>query len=239
MSGKNVLLIGASGDIGSAVATRLGNENYQLILHYNQNRGRIDEFREKVKPESVLMEVQADLSQEREIKKLLTEVVFPVDHIIFANGNAYYGLLQDTPETVIDDMLSIHVKAPILITKALLPAMLQKRKGNIIFISSIWGDVGASNEVVYSTVKGAQNSFVKALAKEVGVSGISVNAISPGFIDTKMNQHLSETEKELILSSIPVNRAGKPSEISHLIHFLLSSESSYIQGEVIGINGGW
>src|SRR5699024_1279096 len=138
----------------------------------------------------ILTEIQADLSRDSDIKTLLTELVFPVDHIVFASGNAYHGLLQETSETVMDDMISIHVKAPMIISKFLLPAMIKQKYGKIIFITSIWGDVGASNEVVYSTVKGAQNSFVKALAKEVGSSGISVNGVSPGFIDDMISIHV-------------------------------------------------
>src|SRR5690625_2842246 len=95
-----------------------------------------------------------------------------------------------------EDMVTLHVKSPWILTQKLLPAMIKRRSGKIIFITSIWGNTGASNEVIYSSVKGAQNSFVKALAKEVGPNGISVNAVSPGFIDTKMNQHLLEDERE-------------------------------------------
>lgn len=108
-----------------------------------------------------------------------------------------------------------------------------------MLITSIWGSVGASNEVMYSSVKGAQNSFVKALAKEVAPSGVSVNAISPGFIETKMNGHLSPVEKDSIMAQIPMNRAGKPEEIAHTVRFLIDEKSNYIQGEIIEINGGW
>lgn len=237
--GRNVLIIGASGDIGSAIALKLGNEGYQLLLHYHQNRGRIKDIRAQLKPDLILSEIQADLSQNQGVKGLITEIVFQVDHIIFACGNAYYGLLQDTSEETMDEMLSIHVKAPMLITKYLLPGMVQQKYGNVIFITSIWGEIGASNEVVYSTVKGAQNSFVKSLAKEVGASGISINAVSPGFIDTKMNKHLSEKEKEMVIYDIPLNRAGSPEEVAHLVHFLIAQPSNYIHGEIIGIDGGW
>src|SRR5699024_4869550 len=121
----------------------------------------------------------------------------------------------------------------------LLPSMIQKKAGKIVFITSIWGDVGASHEVVYSAVKGAQNIFVKALAKEVAPSGISINAVSPGFIDTKMNRHLIMKEIETIISEIPMNRAGSSSEIAYTVSFLLDNISSYIQGEIIGVYGGW
>ena len=159
--------------------------------------------------------------------------------VIFASGNAEFRLFQETSDELMDQMLNLHVKAPWKITRQVLPTMIQQHFGNIIFITSIWGNVGASYEVVYSSVKGAQNSFVKALAKEVGPSGVSVNAISPGFIDTKMNRLLSEEEKAQVISEIPVNRAGLPSEIAHAVSFLLDEKSRYIQGEILNVNGGW
>src|SRR5699024_2917348 len=116
----------------------------------------------------ILTEIQADLSRDSDIKTLLTELVFPVDHIVFASGNAYHGLLQETSETVMDDMISIHVKAPMIISKFLLPALIKQTYIKIIFITLFWGDVVSINEVVYSKIKGAQNIFVKTLAKEVG-----------------------------------------------------------------------
>src|SRR5699024_2740788 len=139
----------------------------------------------------------------------------------------------------IDEMLTIHVKAPMMITKHLLPEMIRNKSGRIIFITSIWGEVGASNEVVYSALKGAQNTFVKALAKEVGASGITVNAVSPGYIDTKMNGHLLAEEKDSILAEIPVHRAGTSKEVAHTISFLMHEQAGYINGEIIGMNGGW
>src|SRR5699024_6474423 len=109
----------------------------------------------------------------------------------------------------------------------------------IIFITSIWGDIGASNEVIYSSVKGAQNSFVRALANEIGPSGVSVNAVSPGFIDTKMNNHLQNEEKESIICSIPLIRSVLSSDVSHTVSFLMDEKYSYIQGEIVHITGGW
>lgn len=237
--GKNVLIIGASGDIGIAITERLVNDGYAVLLHYNKNRENIDRLRKTLNKESVLAVIQGDLTSNDEIKHFLTKLILPVDHIIFASGNAHFGLLQDTKEADMDDMLTLHVKAPWMITKHLLPAMIHNRAGKIIFITSIWGEVGASYEVIYSSVKGAQNTFVKALAKEVALSGISVNAISPGFIETKMNGHLSAEEKQAIIDEIPMNRAGLPGEIAHSVRFLLDEESSYIQGEIINITGGW
>ncbi|MDY0405821.1 SDR family oxidoreductase [Virgibacillus sp. 179-BFC.A HS] len=237
--GKNVLLVGASGDIGSSIAEKLAASGYQLILHYNSHEENIEKIKSRVHPSCILMVVQADLRKRAAIEKLISQLVFQVDHIVFASGQAYYGLFQDTSERQMDEMLAVHVKAPWLITQKLLPSMIRNKSGSIVFITSIWGDIGASGEVVYSSVKGAQNSFVKALAKELGPSNISVNAISPGFISTKMNSHLSEEERLEVISEIPLNRAGNPEEIANLVAFLLEGKASYIHGEIIHINGGW
>ncbi|MEN2766382.1 elongation factor P 5-aminopentanone reductase [Ornithinibacillus xuwenensis] len=236
--GKNVLVIGASGDIGRAIATQLEKEGYDLILHYHQNLDAIHDIRVRMKPESVLDVIKADLSKPNGENALLNQIVYPIHSIVFASGIALYGLFQDTTEIAMDQMIAIHVKAPMAITKALLPSMIRNKAGKIVFISSIWGEVGASHEVLYSAVKGAQNSFVKALAKEVGPCGIHVNAISPGYIKSKMNQLEPDEENEL-LQEIPLGRAGRPSDVANAVSFLLGDKSSYIQGEIIRITGGW
>lgn len=239
MKQKNVLILGASGDIGSEIARELAAEGYSLILHYHQNRAPIEAICEHVPIEAVLQTVQADLRTEADVDKLFAEVSFAVHGLIIVSGTAQFGLFQDIKQAEMDKMLTLHVTAPLRITQHYLPEMIQGQTGNIIFITSKWGTVGSSNEVIYSTVKGAQNSFVKALSKEVGPSGVNVNAISPGFIDTKMNKHLLADERDVILSQIPLNRAGSPADVAHIVKFLLDEKSSYIQGEIINITGGW
>jgi 3-oxoacyl-[acyl-carrier protein] reductase len=236
--GKNILIVGASGDIGTAIARQLLEAGHQLLLHYHTNKQIINELC-KEHGEAILAIYQADLSNEQDCKRFLKMLEISIDGIVFASGKAYYGLFQETSETTMDEMIQLYVKSPWLITKQLLPKMIFKQTGTILFITSIWGEQGASNEVVYSAVKGAQNSFVKALAKEVAPSGISVNAISPGFIDTKMNGHLCEKERAAIFKEIPQNRAGTPDDIAYMARFLFSDESSYIQGAIIDITGGW
>src|SRR5690625_2562005 len=236
--GKNVLIIGASGDIGISVAEELAKEGFQLILHYHKNKKAIERFKKHHYP-CVLTEIKADLSTTSGVETLLTNLVFHVDSVVFAGGTGHHALFQDITEHTIESMLFLHVKAPLLITKDLIQPMIQKQSGNIVFITSIWGSVGSSHEVIYSTVKGAQDSFVKALAKEVAPCNISVNGVSPGFIATKMNDHLSPEEKEAMTSNIPMNRPGKPKEIAHIVAFLLDKKSSYIQGEIIQVTGGW
>ncbi|HET7658455.1 MAG TPA: SDR family oxidoreductase, partial [Bacillales bacterium] len=135
--------------------------------------------------------------------------------------------------------VQLHVSSPFLLTKELLTDMISAKNGKIIVISSIWGLVGASTEVLYSTVKGALNTFVKALAKEVAPSGISVNGIAPGAIETQMLDHLTEEEKAMLCDEIPMGRFGKPIEVADLAVFLASDSASYINGQIISINGAW
>ncbi|WP_337020563.1 SDR family NAD(P)-dependent oxidoreductase, partial [Oceanobacillus massiliensis] len=128
MTGKNVLIIGASGDIGIAIAERLAMDGYNILLHYNQNRQKIDALREKLSAETILSVIQADLSRSDEIRHFLTKLVLPVDYVVFAGGGAHYGLFQDTAEDVMDNMLTLHVKAPWMISKYLLPSMIQRKR---------------------------------------------------------------------------------------------------------------
>lgn len=236
---ENVLVIGASGDIGRAIVQELAKDDYSLLLHYHKNTEGIKELTNSLPSERVLGVYQANLTSKTEIKNMLDNIVYPVHSIIFVSGLADNNLFQETTEEMMDYMLSLHVKAPWKITQHFLQPMIRKQYGKIIFITSIWGEVGASNEVIYSSVKGAQNSFVKALAKEVGPSGVFVNGISPGFINTKMNNHLNNDDIENIVSEIPLNRVGLPKDVANAVNFLMSDQASYIQGDIIKVTGGW
>lgn len=237
--GKTCLITGASGDIGVSIATSFAEKGYQLILHYHQNENVIQKMEEQLPHGAVLQTIKSDLSKTKEITELCHTLEHHVDTVVFASGVSLVKLFQDVTDNEMDLMYNVHVKAPWMIARHLLPSMIQKRVGNIIVISSIWGDVGASCEVLYSTVKGAQDSFVKALAKEVGPSGVSVNGIRPGIIETKMNRHLSDEDKQEIIDEIPVNRMGQPADIAHTALFLADERSSYIHGEMINVTGAW
>lgn len=236
---ENVLIIGASGDIGASITKYLANSGYQLLLHYHSNQAVIDDLWKDIEAEQILQIIQADLSHQEGIKELLASLVFNVDIIIFASGRATFGLFQEMSEETIDEMLMLHVKAPLIITKQLLPGMIRRQRGKIVFITSVWGEVGASNEVLYSTVKGAQNTFVKALAKETMSNGISVHAISPGFIDTKMNADLTLEERDTIFKDIPLKRPGSPVEVSNAVAYLLRTGPGFLNGQIIQVSGGW
>ncbi|MBM7701932.1 elongation factor P 5-aminopentanone reductase [Metabacillus iocasae] len=237
---KFALITGASGGIGTAIARQLAKDGYSLLLHYNQNEETVIALKEELKGtvQTILL-IRADLSQQKGIESFLNQVSVPIDVLIHNSGNTLPGLITDHHNEDIDDMIHLHVTAPYKITKALLPSMIRKKEGNIVVISSIWGLTGASYEVLYSMVKGAQNTFVKALAKEVALSGIRVNAVAPGAIQTKMLSNYTEEDLVMLTEEIPMGRLGYPEEVAQAVSFLISNRSSYVIGEVLSVNGGW
>lgn len=236
---QNVLIIGASGDIGSAIAKERIQKGDQLILHCNANEKALEKLAFGDTKNQILQLIRADLTTADGIEKLLASIAFDVNSIIFANGKTKFQLFQDTSIQSMKEMLTLHVEAPWRITGRLLPFMIRHQAGKIIFITSVWGEAGASNEVLYSTVKGAQNSFVKSLAKEVAPSGIAVHAVSPGFIDTKMNLSLTQEEKQVIYEEIPLKRPGLPGEVAAAVGFLMDQKGLVFTGQVLPVSGGW
>lgn len=236
---KYVLITGASGGIGQAVAYNLASKGYHLYLHYNRNVESIRSLIDKLQPfGGEYLPIHADLAATDGYKKICSQI-FSLDAIIHCGGNDQYGLLVDLKQEQAESLLNVHVLNPLMMTKELLPKMLKKRSGNIIVITSIWGQTGAACEVAYSTAKGAQIAFVKALSKEVALNGIRVNAIAPGAVTTPMMDSFSEEDIELIKEDIPMGRLGHPEEIAKGVAFLLSDDSSYMTGQILAINGGW
>jgi 3-oxoacyl-[acyl-carrier protein] reductase len=236
---KYVLITGASGGIGQALACHLAEKGYYLYLHYNKNEQSIFDLMDKLSPfGGEYIPIHADLAKPDGYKKLCSQI-FSLDAIIYCSGNSQYGLLLDIKQEEAEELMQIHVLSPLMLTKELLPKLLAKGSGNIILITSIWGQTGAACEVAYSTAKGAQIAFVKALSKELALNGIRVNAIAPGAVETKMLEGFTHEELERIAFDIPMGRLGHPDEIAKSAAFLLSDDSSYITGQVLAINGGW
>jgi 3-oxoacyl-[acyl-carrier protein] reductase len=237
--GKYALITGASGGIGQAAALKLASLGYHLYLHFNKNEIAIKELLEQLESfGGEYIPIQANLEDPEGYKKICSQI-FSLDAIIHCSGNSHYGLLVDLKQEEVEALMRVHVINPIMITKELLPKLIKKRSGNIILISSLWGQTGAACEVAYSTAKGAQISFVKALSKEVALSGVRVNAIAPGAVETAMMGKFSEEDIQVLQYEIPMGRLGIPEEIANGVKFLLSNESSYITGHVLSINGGW
>jgi len=237
--GQWILVTGASGGIGQAIAKQLAEEGYSLYLHFHQNQPAMDKLLAALSGYGgEYVPIQADLKQPDAYKKMVGNI-FTIDGIVHASGISTYGLFTDLQDKEMMDLWSVHVQSMMCITRELLPKMLSKQSGNIIVITSIWGQVGAAMEVAYSTVKGAQISFVKALSKELAYNGIRVNAVAPGAIETNMLQSFSPEEMQMIEEEIPMGRVGRPKEVAESISFLLSEKSSYMTGQVLSLNGGW
>lgn len=237
---KYALVTGASGGIGSAVAKEIATLGYSLYLHYHENELALKKVAEELALEGVETHlIKADLSLPSGVEQAVNQIQHPIDTIIHNSGKSVFGLMTDFEQKTIEQMVQLHVSTPYLLTKELLPTMITKRNGNIIVISSIWGITGASCEVLYSMVKGGQISFVKALAKEVALSGIRVNAVAPGAINTNMLKEFTPEDIEGISDEIPMGRIGEPNEVANAVAFLLSDKSSYITGQVLSVNGGW
>lgn len=234
---KWALITGASGGIGQAIAKTLADEGFNLYLHYHRNKAGVQSLADSLSVQSKL--IGADLSSVEGFYQLTEALTHSVDVLILNAGLSHVGLITDLADEEVQKMVQLHITSPFLIAKHLTPSMVRNKYGKMIVISSVWGSVGASCEVLYSMVKGGQNTFVKALAKELAPSGINVNGIAPGTIETNMLHVFSDEDKQAILEEIPMGRFGKPEEIGHAVAFLISDKSSYINGEILNINGAW
>lgn len=189
-----VLITGATGGIGKAISERFAKQGCRLLLHYHQNkREALDmqqEFSKRYNCEVLIC--QADLSIPVGVDELVNQLPYRPHIIVHNAGAAHYGLFRDVSMEDYDRLLQLHLTSPFRLTQQLLSTMLREKWGRIIFVTSVWADKGAAGEVLYSMTKGGVTSLMKALAKELAPSGITVNAVAPGVINTRMNHHLSQ-----------------------------------------------
>lgn len=240
---KVALITGVSGAIGSDTAIKFLKEDFFVVGQYNNGIENIKLLQEKLKEENKIeyfFPVQADFNTADGAKIVARYVIDNFKHadVLVSNAGAdLYKLCTDTTEQEWDKIFNINAKSAFLLAKALLPIMIERKNGSIVFVSSIWGENGASMESVYSASKAALIGFSKSLAKEVSPSGITVNCICPGVIDTPMNDRFTKKEKADLISRTPVGRFGTPKEIAELIYFI--SNSSFITGQTITADGGF
>lgn len=237
----NILITGASRGIGRAVAIEFAKNKHNIIICAKSDLESLKNTKRLVENEGVSCYISlCDVTNEDSVKKFISDsakTIGQTDILINNAGISYIGLLQDMSFEDWNKVLSTNLTSAFLMSKYVIPELLKKQSGHIINISSVWGNIGASMEVAYSASKGGINSFTKALAKELAPSNISVNAISPGFIDTDMNKVFEKDELYAIFEEIPMGRAGKPSEVAKLIYKIAMSD--YITGQIITIDGGW
>jgi 3-oxoacyl-[acyl-carrier protein] reductase len=239
--GQTAIVTGASRGIGRSIAVALGRAGAHVVVNYLKSQEAALEVVDTIlNLGSKAIAVQADVSNPQEVKALVTAATsLGAPQILVNNaGISQSRLLLDTSLEEWDRMLKSNLTAPFLCTKAVLPYMLRTGYGRIVNISSIWGISGGSFEVAYSASKGGIIAFTKALAKEIGPSGITVNAVAPGAIETDMLQGLSEEEVSQLQARTPVGRLGHPDDVANAVVFLASPRTSYITGQVISPNGG-
>jgi len=239
---KIALITGATGAIGNKISHMFAAQGYQLLLHYNSNVNAAKQLQTELTNQYnvKIIIVSADLSKPEGPQTLLAQ--FPdnaIDVLVYNCGAAQYGLLTDFTEQSISETMQLNLLSAISITKAIVPEMVKKKSGKIVMISSVWGEVGASCETVYSAAKGGLNAFVKALSKELAPSQIQVNGVSPGVIATSMINQFSDEEKRELAEDIPAGRFGEPEEVAHAVEFLISKKADYISGHILSVNGSW
>ena len=241
---KNVLITGATGGIGEAIAYAFAKEKYNVALHTNSKPHEAQKNAETLAKEFGVktVAVKADVSKETDVKAMfetLEKSFGKIDVLVNNAGVSLVSMLCDTATEDWDRVMDINLKGTFLCSKEAIKNMVHNKWGRIINISSVWGNVGASCEVAYSASKAGLVGFTKALAKELAPSGITVNAVSPGLIDTKMNAHLSDDDIKELYDEIPVGRMGTPVEVANAVLFLASEGASYITAQNITVDGGW
>ena len=234
---KTAVITGSSRGIGKAIAEEFAKNGYHVILNASKSADELNDAYEEFLSKGYSCEaVLADVSEYEECKKLFIKAP---DVLVNNAGISHIGLFTDMPPESFKHLIDVNLMSAFNCSHIALKTMIRNHCGNIINISSIWGERGASCEVVYSASKGGINSFTKALAKEVGLSGIRVNAISCGVIDTKMNACFDEEEKAALCDEISLARFGKAEEIAKLAYFLAEDDKSgYINGQIITADGG-
>ena len=233
------LITGASHGIGKSIAEAMAQKGYNLILTCSKSCQELIDFSSQLENQYKIICIpkQCD-AKDPEAVRLLFEGIDTLDAVINNAGISYYGLLQDMTPEEWNTVLSTNLSSAFYTSKYAIPMFLEKHAGHIINISSVWGNVGAATEVAYSASKGGLNTFTKALAKELAPSGIQVNALCCGLIETRMNANLSADDKNALLNEIPAGRIGTPEEVAKAVLCLLDMPS-YFTGQTVTMDGGW
>lgn len=243
MDSKTVLITGASRGIGCAAAKLFARHGLGLILNYNRSKTEAEMLREQLTQwgAKVLL-YKADVSDSEQVRNMVTagEQFFGgIDVLVCNAGISGQRLFTDITPREWREMMAVTVDAAYYCCRAVLPGMIRRKSGKIILVSSIWGMVGASCEVHYSTAKAALIGMTKSLAKELGPSNIQVNCVAPGVIDTDMNTALDAAARRELENQTPLGRMGTPEDVAHSIVFLASQKADFITGQVLSPNGGF
>lgn len=240
---KTVLITGASKGIGATMAIRFAEKGYNVVMNYNNSVQSAILLQKSLKESGYsVIAFKANVKNRLDVELMVKETLYrfgSIDILINNAGVANQSLFTDVSEQDWNDIIGVNLTGVFNCCQAVLPHMISQKSGSILNISSMWGEVGASCEVAYSAAKAGVIGLTKALAKEVGPSGITVNCITPGLIDTAMNQNLPIDDVSAMINDTPMGRIGTTNDVASAALYLTSDEATYITGQILGVNGGF
>lgn len=239
---RTVLITGGSRGIGRACVTLFARRGWSVSFFCREREDCARELTESLRGEGCdvrwLRCDVSDRAQVTEAVEALLKTEHHFDALVNNAGVSQIGLMTDMTDDEWNRLFDVNVKGAFHCVQAVLPGMISRRQGAIVNLSSMWGEVGASCEVAYSASKAAVIGLTKALAKEVGPSGVRVNCVSPGVIDTEMNAALTKADLDALAEETPLERIGTAEETARAVLFLAGDDASFITGQVLGVNGG-
>ena len=239
---KVALITGASRGIGRATAGEFAKAGYQVAANFCSSGQAVEEFaRQMAQQGCSVLPCQADVSDPQQVEQMVQTVLQQFGHIdvlVCNAGIAQQKLFTDITPEEWQRMLDVNLSGAFHLCQLALPGMIRRKQGRILTVSSMWGQTGGSCEVHYSAAKAGLIGLTKALAKEEGPSGITVNCVAPGVIETDMMAAFTAEDKAALAEETPVGRLGTPEEVAKLLVFLAGEDAGYITGQVFGVNGG-
>ena len=232
---KTALVTGGSRGIGASVVRGLAAMGCEVVFLYHQDHRAAEEIARETGARAICCNV----SDREQVRAAIGQEPKAFDIVVCNAGVSLVGLFTDMTQQEWECLRGVNLEGVLHTLQAVIPAMVSEKAGSIVLVSSMWGRCGASCEAAYSATKAAVIGLAKSLAKELGPSGIRVNCVAPGVIDTDMNQNLTEADRDSLREETPLMRLGAPEDVAEAVLFLASEKASFITGQVLGVDGGF